>query len=203
MYRAPTKTRAKRGEPLCRSSLGCARDKFRYKNQRRPPRSAAATWAKGARSRSKPIGENQLDEAGNPVGIKSLIADFVLSVLLPGMVAPVRLGAVEVGKSVLAGQGPGTEDTSGLFFHLGICRKRYHRAAYVPGRFGHQEIVGSVILILGVHIRVFVLAGFLPIGLSDSKNGRVPLPSAKSPELRPRKQCLVCAARGPWRRPGV
>jgi hypothetical protein len=46
--------------------------------------------AMAARSRSKPIGENQLDEAGNPVGIKSLIADFVLSVLLPGMVALVR-----------------------------------------------------------------------------------------------------------------
>jgi hypothetical protein len=28
--------------------------------------------------------ENQFDKAGNPVGIKSVIADFVLSVLLPG-----------------------------------------------------------------------------------------------------------------------
>jgi hypothetical protein len=36
-----------------------------------------------ARSRSKPIRENRLDKAGNPVGIKSLIADLVLSVLLP------------------------------------------------------------------------------------------------------------------------
>jgi len=34
-----------------------------------------------ARSRSKPIGESQLDKVGNPVGIKSPIADFVLSVL--------------------------------------------------------------------------------------------------------------------------
>src|SRR5256885_1181835 len=64
------------------------------------------------RSRSKPIRENQLDKAGNPVGIKSLIADFVLSILLPGIAAPVWPGAVEIGKSVLPGQCPGTEDTS-------------------------------------------------------------------------------------------
>src|SRR6266849_1545888 len=43
-----------------------------------------------ARSRSKPIGESQLDKVGNPVGIKSPIADFVLSVLLPGILAPAR-----------------------------------------------------------------------------------------------------------------
>jgi hypothetical protein len=43
-------------------------------------------------SRSKPIRENQLDKAGNPIGIKSLFADFVPSVLLPGMVAPLPLG---------------------------------------------------------------------------------------------------------------
>ena len=36
-----------------------------------------------AHSRSKPIRENQLDKARNPAGIKSLIADFVLSILLP------------------------------------------------------------------------------------------------------------------------
>ncbi len=40
---------------------------------------------RGCPSRSEPIRENQLDKAGNPVGIKSLIAAFVLSVLLPGM----------------------------------------------------------------------------------------------------------------------
>jgi hypothetical protein len=40
--------------------------------------------AMATRSRSKPIPENQLDKAGNPVGIKSLIAVFALSVLLPG-----------------------------------------------------------------------------------------------------------------------
>src|SRR5712692_3316587 len=44
-----------------------------------------------ARSRSKPIGESQLDKVGNPVGIKSPIADFVLSVLLPGTLTPARL----------------------------------------------------------------------------------------------------------------
>src|SRR5216683_3465787 len=43
-------------------------------------------------SRSKPIRENQLYKAGNPAGIKSLFADFVPSVLLPGMVAPLRRG---------------------------------------------------------------------------------------------------------------
>jgi len=46
------------------------------------------------RSRSKPFRENQLDKAGKPVGIKSLIADFVLSVLLPGMVAPERFCSI-------------------------------------------------------------------------------------------------------------
>src|SRR5713226_5538374 len=55
------------------------------------------------RSGSKPIRETQLYKAGNPVGIKSLIADSVLSVLLPGIVTPVRPGAIEVGKSVLPG----------------------------------------------------------------------------------------------------
>src|SRR6266704_6699008 len=117
----------------------------------------------------KPIRENQLYKAGDPVGIKSLIADFVLSVLLPGMVAPVRLGAIEVSKSVLPGEGPGTEDTSALLFHLRICRKRYHRPAYVPRRFGHHEIRASI-----VHDPSFsswgdLLPGFLPIDLADSK----------------------------------
>jgi hypothetical protein len=37
----------------------------------------------GGLSRSRPIRENQLDKAGNPVGRKSLIADSVLSGLLP------------------------------------------------------------------------------------------------------------------------
>src|SRR6266481_5325145 len=41
-----------------------------------------------ARSRSRPIRENQLDKAGNPVGRKSLIADFVLSGLLPSRCVP-------------------------------------------------------------------------------------------------------------------
>src|ERR1700736_3680261 len=80
----------------------------------------------------KPIGENQLYKSGNPVGIKSLIADFVFSVLLPGIVARVRPGAVEVGKSVLPGQCPGTEDASAFLFDLRIRRKRYHRTPYVP-----------------------------------------------------------------------
>jgi len=44
-------------------------------------------YATAARSRSKPIPEHQLDKPENPVGIKSLIADFALSVLLPGTVA--------------------------------------------------------------------------------------------------------------------
>jgi hypothetical protein len=43
------------------------------------------------RSRSKPIREYLLDKAGNPVGIKSLIADFALSVILPGRFAPAQL----------------------------------------------------------------------------------------------------------------
>jgi hypothetical protein len=54
---------------------------------------------------SEPIRENQLDKAGNPVGIKSLIADFVLSVLLPGMVAPVRPGVIEELKGEIQKQG--------------------------------------------------------------------------------------------------
>jgi len=41
-----------------------------------------------ARSRSRPVRENQLDKAGNPVGRKSLIADFVLSGLLPSRCVP-------------------------------------------------------------------------------------------------------------------
>ena len=41
-----------------------------------------------ARSRSRAIRENQLDKAGNPVGRKSLIADFVLSGLLPSRCVP-------------------------------------------------------------------------------------------------------------------
>jgi len=44
-----------------------------------------------ARSRSRPIRENQLDKAGNPVGRKSLIADFVLSGLLPSRCVPQSL----------------------------------------------------------------------------------------------------------------
>src|SRR6266850_3333401 len=120
-------------------------------------------------TRSKPIGEYQLDEAGNPVGVKSLIADFVLPVLFPGVIAPVRLGAVEVGKSVLAGQRPGTKDASGLPFDAGIGRKRDHRAADVPRRFGEHEVCWGVVLILGIHISVLLLPGFLPIGLGDSK----------------------------------
>src|SRR6266478_6118454 len=49
-------------------------------------------FRRATHSRSKPIRENQLDKVVNPVGIKSLIADSVLSVLLPGMVAPLRRG---------------------------------------------------------------------------------------------------------------
>jgi hypothetical protein len=45
-------------------------------------------YATAARSRSKPIRENQLDMAGSPVGIISLLEHFVLSALLPGMLAP-------------------------------------------------------------------------------------------------------------------
>jgi hypothetical protein len=37
------------------------------------------------RSGSIPIRENQLDKAQNPIRMKSLIIDFALSVLLPGM----------------------------------------------------------------------------------------------------------------------
>src|SRR5437660_9207312 len=131
-------------------------------------------------SRSKPIRENQLYKAGDPVGIKSLIADFVLSILLPGMVAPVRLGAVEVSKSVLPGERPGTEDASALLFHLRICRKRYHRPAYIPRRFGHQEIIGTVVLILRVQILVLLLPDFLPIGLADSKMLEYPFRTQKA-----------------------
>src|SRR6267378_6595555 len=76
---------------------------------------------------SKPIRENQVYKSRNPVGIKPLITDFVVSVLLPGVVAPVRLGAVKIGKSVLAGQCPGTEDPSGLLFDLGIGCERDQR----------------------------------------------------------------------------
>src|SRR2546430_5033150 len=49
--------------------------------------------------------------------------------LLPGMVAPLRPRAVEVAKTVLPGQRPGTENPSVLLVHLRICRKRYHRPA--------------------------------------------------------------------------
>ncbi len=57
----------------------------------RPPFSSmypGRTFPAPTRVRSKPIRENQLDKAGNPVGIKSLIADLVLYILLPAMIAP-------------------------------------------------------------------------------------------------------------------
>src|SRR5580704_4734849 len=84
---------------------------------------------------SKPIGKHELYQAGNPVGIKSLVADLVLSILLAGILAPVGTSAVEVGESILAGEAPGTEDAPALLLHLRICRQRHHRAAYVERRF--------------------------------------------------------------------
>src|SRR5580700_7558713 len=98
-------------------------------------------------SGSKPIRKGQLYQAGNPVGIKSLIADFVLPVLFHGMAAPVRPRAVQVGKSVFAGQRPRTEDASALLVHLRIRCERHHCPADVSWRFRHHEILGGIILV--------------------------------------------------------
>ena len=96
---------------------------------------------------SEPVGENQLDEAGDPVGIELLVAGFVFSVFIFGMVAPVGLGAVEVGEVVFAGERPGTEDTPGFPFYTWICGERYDCTADEAWGFGNHEIIGAVVLV--------------------------------------------------------
>src|SRR5260370_6743056 len=90
--------------------------------------------------RSKPIREYPFHQAGNPVGIELLVADFVLSVFLCCVVAPIRPGAVKVGKSVLTGHCPRAEDAPSLIFHLRIRRQRHYGPADVPRRFRREEI---------------------------------------------------------------
>src|SRR5216684_223143 len=87
------------------------------------------------RLRSKPVAENQLHQAGNPIGIKLFIADLVLAVFFSGISAPVRTRAIDVGESVLASEAPRTENASALFFHLGVGRQSYDGPANVSRRF--------------------------------------------------------------------
>src|SRR5580658_1706156 len=96
---------------------------------------------------SEPVGENQLDQAGDPVGIELIVADFVFSVFLFGVVAPVGLGAVEVGEAVLACERPRTEYASAFVFHAWICGEGYYGTADEAGGFGNHEIVGAVVLV--------------------------------------------------------
>src|SRR6202795_473095 len=69
---------------------------------------------------SEPVRKNHLHQAGDPVGIKALVADLVLAVSFAGVAAPVGTGAVEVGETVFAGQRPGTEDAATFLFYIGI-----------------------------------------------------------------------------------
>src|SRR5216684_2064747 len=113
------------GDP--RSGVMCGRRWIR--------RSAGHAVPYPERLRSKPIGKNQLDQAGNPVGIKLFIAALVLAVFLSGISAPIRTRAIDVGESVLAGEAPRTENVSALFFHLGVGRQSYDGPANVSRRF--------------------------------------------------------------------
>ena len=70
-------------------------------------------------ARSKPVGENQLYKAGNSVGIKALIADFVVTVLLSGMVAPVGLGTVKAVKPYSRASTQELKTRPPFFFTLG------------------------------------------------------------------------------------
>src|SRR5258706_16354247 len=115
---------------------------------------------------SKPIRKNQLDQAGNPVRIKSLIADLILAVFLSGVTAPIRAGAVEVGESVLAGQSPGTEDAPALAFHLRIGGQRHHGAANISRRFRNHKIRGRVVLD-GAGLVHALVPGLFPVTFGD------------------------------------
>jgi hypothetical protein len=84
------------------------------------------------------------------------IAGFILYVLLPRMLAPIRPRAIEVGESVFPRQSPRAEHAPALLFHVRIGCQRYHRVVSATRRFGHHEIGRSVILILRIHIRVII-----------------------------------------------
>src|SRR5260370_30701526 len=108
------------GDP--RSGVMCGRRWIR--------RSAGHAVPYPERLRSKPIGKNQFDQAGNPVGIKLFIADLVLAVFFSGISAPIRTRAIHVGESVLAGEAPRTAPPPPPFFHLGVARQNYAAPAH-------------------------------------------------------------------------
>ena len=125
--------------------------------------------AAGACAASEPVGEDELDQAGDPVGIKLFIADFVAAVFSSRVVAPVGPGAVEVGESVFAGKGPGAEHAAGFFHGAGIGGEGDDGAADVAGRFGDEEILGRVILIGGIRAGIFAFAGVFPVGFGNAE----------------------------------
>jgi len=81
----------------------------------------------------------------------------------------VGLGAVEVGEAVFAGEGPGAEDAAGPVHGAGIGGEGDDGAADVTGRFGHEEILRRVVLVGGVYVGVFALAGVVPVGFGDAE----------------------------------
>jgi hypothetical protein len=119
---------------------------------------------------SEPVGEDEVDEAGGPVGIEFVVADFVFAVFFAGVVAPVGLGAVEVGEAVFAGEGPGAEDAAGFFGGVGIGGEGDDGAADEARGFGDHEVAGGVVLVVTVFIFIFIfvlLSGVFPVGFSN------------------------------------
>src|SRR5437660_12564080 len=94
---------------------------------------------------SEPVGENQVDQAGRPVCVEVLIADFVFAVLTAGIVAPVGLGAVKVSKAVFASQAPGTENPPRLLFGLRVGSERSDGTADEARRLRDQEVGAEVV----------------------------------------------------------
>ncbi len=115
----------------------------------------------------KPIGEDQVDQAGSPIGVEGVVADFVFAVAFAGVVAPVGLGAVEVGEVVFAGEVPGAEDASGFFHNLGIGGEGDDGAADEARRFGDHEVAGSVVLVATILVFIFSFADVPPVSFGD------------------------------------
>src|SRR5882762_8224601 len=85
--------------------------------------SAQTYLSRTTRSRSKAIRESQLDKAGNAVEIKSLIAERVLSMHLPGVIVPVRSGAARLGQ-------PAAQLLSAIYFRACLYDHWYTEVVY-------------------------------------------------------------------------
>lgn len=118
---------------------------------------------------SKPVRKGQIEQAGVPVRVEKIVANFVFAISFDGVFAPIGARAIQVRESVFTNQGPRAVNTAGFFFCLGIIGQGNDSAADIARRFGHHEIRGRVVLIVGVCIGIFSFSHGLPIGFGDSE----------------------------------